>query len=101
MEFRERKEGKELRMRRAIENLIEPEEDIELRINRAFDKILSYRAINLSELIPWKRKEIVDMFIPLLYLLQRGKIECAQEEFFKDIYITVVDNGLDLRSEGS
>lgn len=92
MEFRERKEGKELRMRRAIENLIEPEEDIELRIARAFDKITSYRAINLSELIPWKRKEIVDMFIPLLYLLQRGKIECAQEEFFKDIYIKVIDS---------
>ncbi len=89
-EFREKKEGKELRMRRAIENLIEPEEDIEIRIKRIFDKILSCQAAKLSELIPWNRKEIVDTFIPLLYLMQRGKVECQQEEFFKDIYIKVI-----------
>ena len=90
-EFREKKEGKELRMRRAVETLIEPEEDIELRISRIFDRILSYRAVKLAELVPWKRKAIVDTFIPLLHLLQRGKVECEQEEFFKDIYIKVVE----------
>ena len=90
-EFREKKEGKELRMRRAIENLIEPEEDIELKIKKIFEKIPLHRATKLSDLIPWKRKEIVNTFIPLLYLMQRGKIECEQEEFFKDIYIKVVE----------
>ncbi len=89
-EFREKKEGKELRMRRAVEQLIEPEEDIEIRIKKIFDKILASHPIKLSELIPWKRKEIVDTFIPLLYLLQRGKVECHQEEFFKDIHIKVI-----------
>ncbi len=89
-EFKEKKEGKKLRMRLAIENLIEPEEDIEVRIRNIFDKI-PHHEIKLSNLIPWNRKEIVYTFMPILYLLQRGKVECHQDEFFKDIYIKVIE----------
>src|SRR3989344_7087145 len=39
-EFQERKEGKKIRMRRAIERLIEPEEDIEIRIKEIYEEIL-------------------------------------------------------------
>ncbi len=91
LEFKERKETSKLRMRRAVENLIEPEEDIEIRINRIFDEILRQGTyIRFSDLVPvWKRKEIVDTFIPLLHLSQRGKVECEQEGFFKEIMIRV------------
>lgn len=91
-EFKERKEGTKLRMRAAVEGLIEQEEDIELRIGRIFDKIAKNNIIKFSDLVhPWRRKEIVKIFMPLLHLEQRGKVTCEQEEFFKDIIIKVVD----------
>ena len=88
-EFRERKEAKNIRMRKAIETLIEPEEDIEIRIKKIFDEILRHGTVmRLSDIVPtWKRKEIIETFMPLLYLTQRGKVHCEQEEFFKEIYI--------------
>ncbi len=92
MEFREKKEVKELRMKRAIENLLEPEEDIEIRIGYVLERITEKKEIMFSQLIPWKRKEIVNTFMPLLYLMQRDKIECHQEEFFKDIQIKIKVN---------
>ncbi|MBI2578298.1 MAG: segregation/condensation protein A [Candidatus Aenigmarchaeota archaeon] len=91
-EFKERKEGKQLRMRRAVENLIEPEEDIELRISRIYDRITKHSVIKFSDLVhPWKRKEIVKIFMPLLHLEQRGRVVCEQEEFFKEITIRIVE----------
>ncbi|MEM7819643.1 MAG: segregation/condensation protein A [Candidatus Aenigmatarchaeota archaeon] len=92
MEFKERKEEKRIRMRRAVETLIGEEEDIETRIENIFNKIVKHYSIKFSDLVPvWKRKEIVETFIPLLYLSQRGKIICEQEEFFKEIYIRIKD----------
>lgn len=91
-EFKERKEGKHLRMRRAVENLIEPEEDIELRITRIHDRIAKRSEIKFSELVhSWKRREIVKTFMPLLHLMQRGKVQCDQEEFFSEIVIRIVE----------
>ncbi len=89
-EFRERKEEKKFRLRRAVVNLIDKTEDIESIIKRVFEDILRHRKITFSELVPvWKRKEIVDTFLSILYLTNRGKITCRQEEFFKEIYIEV------------
>jgi segregation and condensation protein A len=88
--FKERKEEKRIIMRRAVEKLIVPEEDIELKINSVYNKIVKHYAIKFSDLVPvWKRKDIVDTFMPLLYLEQRGKIICEQENIFEDIYIKV------------
>jgi segregation and condensation protein A len=90
IDFKERKEEKSVMIRRAVERLIEPEEDIELKIKSIFDKIAKKYSMKFSELvIVWKRKDIVDAFLPLLYLEQRGKIICEQEEMFKDISIKV------------
>jgi len=87
--FQEKKETKKLRMRRAIEKIIEPAEDIELKIKRIFNEILNGKT-TFSKLVPkWDRKKIVDVFLPLLYLDQRGKISCEQKEFFKEIYIKI------------
>ena len=87
--FKEMKETKKIRMRRAVEGIIRPAEDIEVKINKIFNQILGGKT-TFSTLVPrWNRKDIVDVFLPLLYLDQRGKILCEQEEFFKEIYIKV------------
>ena len=90
-EFKERKEKKQIRLRRAVERLIEQEEDIELRIKSIFDEILRHGTImKFSDIVPvWKKKDIVETFMPLLYLIQRGKVTCEQEEFFKEITIHI------------
>ncbi len=90
-EFKERKENQRLRLRRAVERLIEQEEDIELKIKSIFDEILKHGTImKFSDIVPtWRRKEIVNTFLPLLYLCQRGKVACEQDEFFKDITIRI------------
>lgn len=90
-EFKERKEGQRLRLRRAVERLIEHEEDIEIRIKYIFDEILRHGTImKFSDIVPvWKRKDIVETFLPLLYLCHRGKVTCEQQEFFKDITIRI------------
>lgn len=93
MEFKERKEDKQIRLKHTVERLINPQEDIEIKIKRIYDKIVKNYSIKFSELVPiWKSKEIVDTFLPLLYLSQRGKITCDQEEFFKEIYIKIRDD---------
>jgi segregation and condensation protein A len=85
--FKEKKETKRLRIRKAAEQLIEPAEDIELKIKEIFNEILKGKR-KFSDIVPvWRRKDIVTIFMPLLYLTQRGKISCEQEEFFKEIYI--------------
>ncbi len=90
MEFKEKKETKQVRLRRAVETLIEPEEDIELRISDIFSKISKAGEIKFSDLVPgWKRNEIVDTFMPLLYLCMRSKIYCDQPEMFSEIFIKV------------
>ncbi|MBI4174379.1 MAG: segregation/condensation protein A, partial [Candidatus Aenigmarchaeota archaeon] len=89
-EFQERKEGKKIRMRRAIERLIEPEDDIELRIKEIYEEIVQRKAITFSQLVPvWKKMEIVKTFLPLLHLATRDMVTCEQEEMFKEIFIRI------------
>ena len=89
-DFKERKEDRKLRLRRHVENLIEIEEDIELRIKIIYDSIIKKGETTFSALVPvWRRKEIVETFLPVLYLSNRGKISCNQEEFFQEIYIKI------------
>jgi len=87
-DFKERKEGKKLRLRMAVEKLIEPEEDIEIKIREIFNQIMRSGIIKFSDLVPaWKRKDIVETFVPLLHLSNRGRVSCDQEEMFKEITI--------------
>ena len=89
-EFQERKEGKKIRMRRAIERLIEPGEDIEARIKEIYEEIIQRKAITFSQLVPvWKKMEIVQTFLPLLHLATRDMVTCDQEEMFKEIFIRI------------
>lgn len=94
MVFKEKKEEKKIRMHRAVERLIEPEEDIELKIKRLYNKIVKQFSVNFSDLVPvWERKDIVNVFLPLLYLETRGKIICTQESMFRDIHIQIKGTG--------
>jgi segregation and condensation protein A len=90
--FKEKKEVRKLRMRRAVETLIEQEEDIEGRIKNVMIDIrnkMKGGRITFASIVPsWTRKNIVTTFIPLLYLEQRGSVECDQPELFGDIFIT-------------
>ena len=94
-EFKERKETKIIRMRRAVERLIEPEIDVEARIQGIYDQITKRVTMKFSDLVPvWKRKEIVAAFLPLLYLSMRSKIVCEQEEMFSDITIKLIEENI-------
>ncbi len=90
LEFKEKKETKQIRLRRAVETLIEPEEDVEIKISTLLGKISKAGEIKFSDLVPdWKRNEIVDTFMPLLYLCMRSRIYCDQPEMFKEIFIKI------------
>ena len=75
-------------MRRAVERLIGDEEDIEIKIEKVFHTVEERKSTTFSELTSgMTTKQIVDIFLPLLYLSNRGKINCDQEEMFKEIFI--------------
>ena len=91
-EFREKKEVRKFNLVNRVEKLIEPEEDIESRIKRVMTRIVSRGdEMVFRDLVPdWNRKDIVDIFLPILYLSNRGEIRCEQEEMFADIKIRLV-----------
>ena len=67
---------------------IEEIENIENRMEEVYTKLKEKGIIRFSDLVAtWKRKEIIRLFLPVLALVNRGTIECEQEDMFKDIYI--------------
>ncbi|MCD6092589.1 MAG: segregation/condensation protein A [Candidatus Aenigmarchaeota archaeon] len=94
IEFEEKKKKKKIQIHRAVEALIEPEEDIEVRIRKVFDEIKSRHIDRFSRLVEhWEKKEIVDKFVPLLHLSNNGSVICEQKEMFGEIYISVCERG--------
>ena len=93
IEFEDKKKTRKLQIRRAVENLIQPEEDIELRMKRVFSEIKNRNIERFSQLVSkWERNEIVDKFVPLLHLSNNGVIRCDQQELFGEIFINVNQN---------
>jgi chromatin segregation and condensation protein Rec8/ScpA/Scc1 (kleisin family) len=92
-EFREKKEIKKFNLVNRVERLIEPEEDIEEKIQRVMNRIVSREGtMTLRDIVPdWNKRDIVDTFLPVLYLSNRGTIHCEQEEMFSDIKIRVIE----------
>ena len=91
-EFQVKKETKEVRLRRNVEQLIETEEDIEIKIQNVYNKVVKAQKIMFSQLVPaWKRWDIVETFLPLLYLAMRSKVTMEQTEMFQDITITLIE----------
>lgn len=96
IQFEERKKLRALRLRRAVESLIEEEEDIEIRINKIYEEIKTRGINKFSDLVgEWKRDKIVYKFIPLLHLDQSGKISCEQPEEFGEIFINLKEGNDD------
>lgn len=49
--------------------------------------------IEFKEIVEdWNREEIVSHFVPLLHLERNEKIRTEQEDFFKEIYISVKES---------
>jgi chromatin segregation and condensation protein Rec8/ScpA/Scc1 (kleisin family) len=82
-------------VRAAIRPSIELNEfDIEERIDGLYSKIAMLMGkmkdgeVRFSEIVPkWERDHIVDNFLPLMHLDNERKLNCRQEEYFKDIFI--------------
>jgi segregation and condensation protein A len=85
---------KELRLR-SVESRIQIIDDkITERISNLYKKINSLLAKIKKEEIPfsnlvekWEKNEILNTFMPLIYLDHDRKVNCRQEEFFKEIYV--------------
>jgi segregation and condensation protein A len=88
VEFTERKQERKLKVRRTIENLINPVEDIEVRIQKVYDEVREKDIRKFSDLVEkWDNAHIVNKFIPLLHLATDGKLFCDQKELFGEIFI--------------
>jgi len=91
----DRREIKKKKLGRGLRKNIDfSEEDIEKRINSLMFKIDSFllqlgsEKVEFSKLVKtWDRNQIVDVFLPILYLATRGKVSTEQEDFFKEIWI--------------
>lgn len=96
LELEERKKERKIKIRRAVENLISEEEDIERRIIAVLEEIKTNNINTFSELVKkWERKCIVDKFIPLLHLVNDNLVRCDQKEMFGEIYITLPEESLE------
>ena len=92
-EVQERRVNRKLRIRQMVERAVPlPEEDITERINAILEEINTALKetdnIEFSRLVKrWKKEEIVKTLLPLLHLMQDGKISLYQTELFKEIFI--------------
>ena len=69
-------------------------ENITERINKMYQRIdlmaaqIKNGELEFSKLVPkWEKKEIIEAFLPMIYLDNEKKINCRQAEIFKEIFI--------------
>ena len=70
------------------------EDNITKRIGKLYDKInnilvrIKKDEVRFTKLVDkWERQEVVNTFLPLVFLENEKKVECRQEEMFKEIYV--------------
>lgn len=70
------------------------EDNITKRIGRLYEKINSMLTkvrkdeVKFSKLVDrWEKQEVVNTFLPLVFLESEKKVECRQEEMFKEIFV--------------
>lgn len=86
-------ERREMKLReRGRINIIQ--DDIEERIESLYKRIseimkgLNAEEVKFSGIVKkWERREIIDAFLPLIHLDHEGRLDCRQEELFKEIFI--------------
>ncbi len=92
---RERRTERHTRWNTGLRLEVVEEEDISKRIDDLMSEIdglmkqlkenkLAFRSV-VGE---WSREKVIEHFVPLLHLEQSQKIDCEQEDYFKEIYIT-------------
>jgi segregation and condensation protein A len=87
----ERREDKKMK---TMDMIKLKEDNITKRIGRLYDKINSMLTkvkrdeVKFSSLVErWEKQEVVNTFLPLVYLENDRKIECRQEEMFDEIFV--------------
>ena len=70
------------------------QEDVSKRITGLYERIsgllkgMKEEEVRFSKIVPkWNRENIVRSFGPLMHLENQKKVECRQEEMFKEIFI--------------
>ena len=97
----ERRKERKIIARKKLDKEIEiTEEDIEKKLDRILKEIdlvikkFKKKTIPFSSIVEkWDRDTIIDHFIPVLHLDFRRKIDASQKEFFKEIYLTKLEDG--------
>ncbi|MCX6814044.1 MAG: segregation/condensation protein A [Candidatus Aenigmarchaeota archaeon] len=75
------------------ENITERIELLYKKINSLLER-LKEEEIEFSKLVKkWSREEILNTFVPLVYLDHEKKVHCRQEDLFKEIYIKKLPEG--------
>jgi len=92
LSMQERRENRHVRARKQIKigekNIAERIAKVYERINDLLSKI-KHDEVKFSEITnKWERGEVVDTFVPLIYLDNEKRIKCRQEEFFKEIFVS-------------
>ncbi|MBI2675037.1 MAG: segregation/condensation protein A [Candidatus Aenigmarchaeota archaeon] len=74
-------------------------ENISQRIESLYRKIDSLMArlkkeeVQFSSIVPkWEREEVVNAFLPLIYLDHEKKVACRQEKYFDEIFVKKREN---------
>ncbi len=95
-------ERKDMKMEAARNTIKISADSIVDRINNVYKKINSMLVGVNKEEVPfstivekWQRKDVVEHFLPLVYLDNEKKIACRQENFFDEIYIKKSDRHLE------
>ncbi len=93
------RERRMLRKKRARKKIHIENDNITHRINRLYQKInemlsrIKKNEVKFSSVVDkWDRQNIIDNFLPLVFLEHERKVRCRQEEMFKDIFIKKREN---------
>lgn len=85
---------RELRNRRAREKIEVRDDNITQRISALYHKIndilgrIKKEEVEFSKLVDrWEKQEVVDTFLPLVFLDHQRKVDAQQREMFEEIYI--------------
>jgi chromatin segregation and condensation protein Rec8/ScpA/Scc1 (kleisin family) len=89
---------RELRSRRHREKIDVRDDNITHRISTLYHKIneilgrINREEVEFSKLVDrWERQEVVDTFLPLVFLDHERRVNATQEEMFEEIYVRKAD----------
>lgn len=87
-------ERREVRKTRRAKQIHIEKVDVTKRIEGLYERIerilkqLKDEEVTFSKLVKkWERNEVIDTFLPLIYLENQRKVSCRQEEMFSEIFI--------------